>query len=98
MGTGQPITGTGYFVHIAESISIFWGRNGMKTTTNKTIGARLENILDNNNITQQELAQMLGVYPSTVSQWIKNKREPQAHTIIQICETLNIKSEDLLGI
>ena len=57
----------------------------------------LEDILRIKNITQKELAEQIGVRPSTINQWVKGKREPEFDNLIKICYYLEIEPTEILG-
>lgn len=61
------------------------------------IGDKILELIENNNLTQREFAKTMGVYPSTVSQWISQEREPRISTIVKICENYNVSADWLLG-
>ena len=48
-------------------------------------------------ISQKQLAEFLGVRPSTVNQWAKGKREPSFYDLLCICALLDIDVKELLG-
>lgn len=59
-----------------------------------------ENLMDLlriKNIPQRKLAEMLGVTPSTVNQWVKKKREPDYDLLIRICILLDTEPNEILG-
>lgn len=48
------------------------------------------------NMTQEELAQKLGVSRQTISKWELNQGNPELSKIKEICTLFNCKSDDLL--
>ena len=57
---------------------------------------KLKTILEEQNITQANLAEKLDLHPSTVSAWINNKAMPDFENLNKICEILNISPSELL--
>jgi transcriptional regulator with XRE-family HTH domain len=62
------------------------------------IGKAIENILQIKDVTQRELADMIGVDEVTISRYINNKRTPRLEIMISISKALNVGLDDLLGI
>lgn len=60
-------------------------------------GNNLKEELRVKGLTQKAVAQLLGVTPSTVNQWITGKREPSYDILLQICKVLNSTPTLLLG-
>lgn len=50
------------------------------------------------NMTQKEVADLIGVAKSTYSLYESGNREPNVQTIKKIADTLNISADDLLGL
>lgn len=48
------------------------------------IGRQLRNLLDQERISQKELAKALNISDSTLSGYVKNRRQPDAKTVIRI--------------
>lgn len=57
----------------------------------------LSYIMQQQNITQTQLAYALRVKQNTVSQWTNGKREPDFDTFIKICIVFNISPQEMLG-
>ncbi len=57
---------------------------------------RLQNKLNELNISQAELAKQIGKNKSSVSQYLSGKNKPNANTLDRICEVLNCDKEYLL--
>lgn len=51
-----------------------------------------------NNLSQQQLAEMLHVKPQTISKWELGKSEPDYEMIEMLCNTFNVDANKLLGI
>ena len=47
--------------------------------------------------TQKELADFIGVHPSTINEWIKGRKVPRMDKIDKICTFFNVSREKLLG-
>lgn len=62
------------------------------------IGTAIKKIRRERDITQEVLAEHLGVSISAVSQWESNKTSPDLSLIPALCNFLNISSDELLGI
>ncbi len=63
-----------------------------------TVGQRIKKILDNQGMTQRELAEKAGVTESAISRYVRDERIPQTLILIGICDTLHVSSDYLLGI
>ena len=61
---------------------------------------RAENkkILDNQGMAQKELAEKAGVTELEISRYVHDERIPQTLILIDICDTLHVSSDYLLGI
>lgn len=64
----------------------------------KNIGKRIKEERQLNKLTQQELAEQIGVTQDSISLWEKGKRIPDTQYIISLCKILNISSDYLLGL
>lgn len=62
-----------------------------------SLGERIQELLDEKQITQRELAERLHVTPNTINGYIKNRRCPDCATIVQIAQNLDTTSDYLLG-
>ncbi|MBS1305297.1 MAG: helix-turn-helix transcriptional regulator [Clostridia bacterium] len=47
---------------------------------------------------QKDFAYKIGVSPSQVSEWLKDKATPNYHTLKRICLAFNISADYFLGI
>jgi len=56
----------------------------------KSFGSILRHYRDLKNISQRDLAQKLGVAPSTIGMYERNAREPSFETIYRIAEVLDV--------
>ena len=58
---------------------------------------RLKELREQNNLSQQDLAKILKVSPSTVSNWEAGKRQPDIQMIIEIANYFNVSVDEVLG-
>ena len=61
-------------------------------------GHRLERLLSENNLSQQEFGNMIGVAQNTISGYIKGKHLPDLSVLAKICHVLHVRSDYLLGL
>lgn len=61
-----------------------------------TFGDKLRQLMENNNVKQKELAIKLNVKRGSVSNWITNRRCPDAETIVKIADYFNVTVDYLL--
>lgn len=71
----------------------FWAND-----INPTFGERLKEARKKQGLTQEQLAQKIGVAKSTLTGYEKDNREPDLFKIKKILEVLNVDSDYLLGI
>lgn len=62
----------------------------------KTFGEKLIEAREKQNLTQKALAEILGITPTRLNYWEKDKREPNIAMIRQISIALNISISELL--
>lgn len=62
------------------------------------IGERIQLLRSNRNITQEQLATVLGVSKSTLSAYEREERQPSANVIIQIAKYFDVSSDFVLGL
>lgn len=53
--------------------------------------------LTQNNMTQKQLAELLGTTQQTVSRWLTGANEPDLSTLLKICKFLNETPNSILG-
>ena len=58
----------------------------------------IQQILDENNLSQQKFADIIGVYQTTVGQWLLGKKKPSYDSIKAICEKFNIEPNEFFDI
>ena len=62
------------------------------------IQKRLREAIEYGAITQKELAEKLGINPSTVSKYMRLDKYPSLDTFANICEILDVSADDILGL
>lgn len=60
--------------------------------------ARLENLLEERNISQKQLSTELHIAPSTLNGYLRMNREPDYTTLIELAAYFNVSTDYLLGI
>lgn len=66
--------------------------------TIQEIQKRLREAISYSNISQKELAERLGINPSTVSKYMRLDKYPSLDTFANICEILDLSADDILGL
>lgn len=61
------------------------------------LGDKMKELLEENNMTQRELAEALGFTPAALGNYIRNVREPDYNTLIQIAEYFHVSIDTLLN-
>ena len=64
----------------------------------KDIQKRLREEIKNSALSQKEIAERLGVNPSTVSKYLRQDKFPALDTFANLCEILDVSSDDILGL
>ena len=62
------------------------------------IQKRLREAIEYSQISQKELADKLGINPSTVSKYMRLNKFPSIDTFANICEILDVSADEILGI
>ena len=62
------------------------------------IQKRLREAIKYSNVSQKELAEKLGVNPSTVSKYMRLDKFPSIDTFANICEILDVSADEILGL
>ena len=62
------------------------------------IQKRLREAIMLSNISQKELAEKLGINPSTVSKYMRLDKYPSLDTFANICEILDVSADEILGL
>ncbi len=62
------------------------------------IQRRLREAIQYSNVSQKELAEKLGINPSTVSKYMRLDKFPSLDTFANICEILDVSADEILGL
>lgn len=62
------------------------------------IQKRLKEAIKCSGLSQKEIAEKLGINPSTVSKYVRGEAFPSIDTLANLCEILDVSSDDILGI
>lgn len=62
------------------------------------IQKRLREEIKNSPLTQKEIAERLGINPSTVSKYVRLDKFPAIDTFANLCEILDVSADDILGL
>lgn len=63
-----------------------------------SFGERLQNLLDERDMSQKRLAEELNMAATTINGYIKEHRQPDYNTLIRIAEHLGVTTDYLLGV
>jgi len=58
----------------------------------------LSDYLKQKNMLQKDFAELIGVQPNTLSQWVNGKRQPDEESWIKLSRALKVSIDDLLGV
>ena len=64
----------------------------------ETIGQRIKDLRKKTNMTQDRLAEMLGVTPQVISKWEVGQASPDLSLIAPLCRVFECSADELLGI
>lgn len=59
---------------------------------------RLENLIQERNITQKQLSLELHIAPTTLNGYVNNYREPDFNTLVRLAQYFDVSSDYLLGL
>lgn len=62
------------------------------------IQKRLREAIQYGNISQKDLAEKIGINPSTISKYMRLDKFPSIDTFANICKVLDVSADDILGI
>ena len=62
------------------------------------IQKRLREAIMQSGISQKDLADKLGINPSTVSKYMRLDKYPSLDTFANICEVLDVSADEILGL
>ena len=65
---------------------------------NLSVGEKIRNLREENNLTQQMLGKVLNMTQRKISYMENNQYEPSIQDIIEICKFFNVSSDYLLGL
>ncbi len=57
---------------------------------------RIRVVLAEKDMTNKQLAELVGKDPAVVSKWVTNKTQPNVETLIQIANVLEVRVDELL--
>lgn len=61
-------------------------------------GKRIKTLRVEKKMSQKELAEVLGVSPSTIGMYEQGRRNPDGNMIVKLCEVFSVSSDSLLGV
>ncbi len=64
----------------------------------KDIQKRLREEIKNSDLSQKQIAERLGINPSTVSKYLRQDKFPALDTFANLCLILDVSSDDILGL
>ena len=59
---------------------------------------RLRDAIKNSGMSQKEIAERLGINPSTVSKYLRLDKFPSIDTFANLCDILDVSSDEILGL
>lgn len=62
------------------------------------IQKRLREAIEYGTFSQKELAEKLGINPSTVSKYMRLDKYPSLDTFANICQILDVSADEILGL
>ena len=62
------------------------------------IQRRLREEIKNSPMSQKEIAQKLGINPSTISKYLRLNKFPALDTFANLCSILDVSADDILGL
>lgn len=62
------------------------------------IGFQLRNLLEQEGITQKQLAEELNISATTLNGYVKNRRQPDANTVIRLASYFNTTTDYIYGV
>ena len=64
----------------------------------KDIQKRLREEIKASTLSQKEIAEKLGINPSTVSKYLTQDKFPAIDTFANLCEILDVSADEILGL
>ncbi|MFI3166898.1 MAG: helix-turn-helix transcriptional regulator [Bacillota bacterium] len=62
------------------------------------LSENLTNLILENNMTQSDVAKIIGVKQNSISRWANGEREPSLDTLIKLSVIFNVSLNELLGL
>lgn len=62
------------------------------------IQKRLRESIEYSHLSQKEIAERLGINPSTVSKYMRLDKYPSLDTFANLCEILDVSADEILGL
>ena len=62
------------------------------------IQKRLREAIEYGTLSQKEIAEKLGINPSTVSKYMRQDKFPSIDTFANLCQILDISADEILGL
>ena len=59
---------------------------------------RIKDLREDSDLTQKEIAEKLGINPSTVSKYLRQDKFPAIDTFANLCEILDVSADEILGL
>jgi len=64
----------------------------------ESFAKRLNDLIEDGDITRKELADKIGVSPKQITRWTSAEAEPGIMKLKAICEIYHVSADDLLGL
>ena len=64
----------------------------------KDIQKRLREEIKLSNLSQKEIAERLGINPSTISKYVRLDKFPAIDTFANLCESLEVSADEIFGL
>ncbi len=62
-----------------------------------TLGSRIKELRKNRDLTQQQLAKLLGISASSVGMYEQDRRKPDNETLLKLCNVFDTSADYILG-
>ena len=69
-----------------------------KGTLLDEIQVRLRDAIKSSGMSQKEIAEQVGIHPSTVNKYVRTDKFPSIDTFALLCKALNVSSDTILGL
>lgn len=94
-GTREPSNET--LIKLAEYFNVTLDELMGRECNSKKINTKFRDYRIKNNLTQIEVAKILGFQQTLISKWEKNEREPNLDTLCKMADLYNTSIDNLLG-